>query len=157
MQGYRSGILKFCGSRVETKFDVGGEEGKFCFRKLENGEYNRDEIIVTRHSNILKGVITGKKGWGLWVDTWSDGIVDWTFTEEEIMNEFHNRNIKIPESLMKDFKNRIEKKKRIRNEKYIEGLLEKKIEKDKIQKEEKEKGESIQKNSEFLGSGGMWV
>lgn len=128
LKGYRSGLLAFCGSAVNTKFDVDGDEGKFCFRKLENGEYKQGEIPITRHSNILKGVITGKKGWGLWVDQWSDGIVEWSFTEEEILGEFQKRNIQIPEPLLLDFKNRIKKKKEIRN----------------------------QKNSEFLGSGGMW-
>ena len=150
-------MFSFCGSIVEVKFDVNEEEGKFCFRKLENGEYKKGEIPISRHSNILKGVIIGKKGWGLWVDQWSDGIVDWTFTKEEILNEFKIRNIKIPESLLKDFENRIEKKRRVRNEKYLESLLEKEREKKRIEDEEKEKNENIRKNSEFLGSGGMWV
>lgn len=113
---------------MSTTFKVDGDEGKFCFRKLENGEYKEGEKLITRHSNILRGVITGKKSWGLWVDQWSDGIADWTFTEEEILSEFKNRNIKIPDSLLKDFRNRVDKKKEIRNKKY----------------------------SEFLGSGGMW-
>ncbi|MEK6829513.1 MAG: hypothetical protein AABY15_05285 [Nanoarchaeota archaeon] len=150
-------MFSFCGSIVEVKFDVNEEEGKFCFRKLENGEYKKGEIPISRHSNILKGVIIGKKGWGLWVDQWSDGIVDWTFTKEEILNEFKIRNIKIPESLLKDFENRIEKKRRVRNEKYLESLLEKEREKKRIEDEEKEKNENIRRNSEFLGSGGMWV
>lgn len=122
LQGYRSGMISFCGSIVETEFDVNGDEGKFCFRKLENGEYGPGEIPISRHSNILKGVITGKKGWGLWVDQWSDGICDWTFTEEEILGEFQKRNIQIPEPLLKDFRNRINKKKRIRNQNYFEML-----------------------------------
>lgn len=116
-------MFSFCGSVVETEFDVDGDEGKFCFRKIENGEYKPGEVPISRHSNILKGVITGKKGWGLWVDTWSDGILDWTFTEEEILGEFQKRNIQIPEPLLKDFRNRINKKKRIRNEKYHDELM----------------------------------
>lgn len=120
LKGYRSGILSFCGSHVLTEFDINGDEGKFCFRKIENGDYEPGEIPVTRHSNILKGVINGKRGWGLWVDQWSEGIVDWTFTEEEILNEFKIRNIIIPECLLKDFYNRIDKKKRIRNQKMFE-------------------------------------
>ena len=58
----------------------------------------------------------------MWVDQWSDGIVDWTFTKEEILGEFQKRNIQIPGPLLKDFENRIEKKKRIRNQKYFEML-----------------------------------
>lgn len=64
----------------------------------------------------------GKKSWGLWVDQWSDGIVDWTFTLEEILGEFSSRNIEIPESFLLDFKNRIKKKKEIRDQKEIERL-----------------------------------
>ncbi len=75
----------------------------------------------------MKGVITGKRGWGLWVDQWSDGIVDWTFTEEEILGEFQKRNIQIPEPLLRDFRNRIEKKKRIRNQKYFDMLNKNKL------------------------------
>lgn len=150
LKSYRSGILTFCGSKVETKFDVNEDEGKFCFRKLENGEYNKEEVIVTRHSNILKGVITGKKSWGLWVDQWSDGIVDWTFTKEEILEQFQERNIQIPSSLLKDFENRIEKKREVRNRKYFEIL-------NKKTQEVKNENDDPDDYSEFLGSGGMWV
>lgn len=122
LQGYRTGMFSFCGSIVETEFDVDGDEGKFCFRRVENGDYEPGEVPVTRHPNILKGVISGKRGWGLWVDQWSDGIVDWTFTEEEILGEFQMRAIQIPEPLLKDFRNRIDKKKRIRNKSYFDML-----------------------------------
>ena len=78
--------------------------------------------IVTRHSNIVKSVLIGKKGWGLWVDQWTEGIVDWTFTREEILDEFNKLDIEIPESFLKDFDNTIERKKRKRNLKYLEEL-----------------------------------
>jgi hypothetical protein len=68
----------------------------------------------------MESVIRGKKAWGLWLDQWTDGIVDWTFTRQEILNIFEEKNIKIPESFLKDFDNRLEKKKRIRNLKYLE-------------------------------------
>jgi len=122
LKGYRTGVFSFCGSVVETEFDVDGDEGKFCFRRVENGDYKQGEIPITRHSNILKGVITGKRGWGLWLDAFSDGICDCTFTKEEILDEFQKRNIQIPEPLLKDFENRIEKKKGIRNKEYFEIL-----------------------------------
>jgi hypothetical protein len=70
----------------------------------------------------MESVIRGKKAWGLWLDQWTDGIVDWTFTRQEILNIFEEKNIKIPESFLKDFDNRLEKKKRIRNLKYLEEL-----------------------------------
>jgi hypothetical protein len=122
LKGYRSGILEFTGSIIETEFDPNGEEGKFCFRQIENGEIKRNNIIKTRHPNVVKAVISGKRSFGLWVDQWSDGIVDWTFTEEEILGEFQKRNIKIPKPLLIDFYNRIDKKKRKRNSEYFEIL-----------------------------------
>lgn len=62
------------------------------------------------HPNLLKGVIVGKKSWGLWLSEWTDGIISGEFTEKEILNEFKNKNIKIPESLMLDWNNVIIKK-----------------------------------------------
>jgi hypothetical protein len=122
LKSYRSGILEFTGSIIETEFDPNGEEGKFCFRQIENGEIKRNNIIKTRHPNVVKAVVSGKRSFGLWVDQWSDGIVDWSFTEEEILGEFQKRNIKIPKPLLRDFYNRIDKKKRKRNLEYFEML-----------------------------------
>ena len=51
---------------------------------------------------------------------WTDGIVDWTFTKEEILRQFDG--IEIPESFMNDFENVLHKKKAIRNQKYLESL-----------------------------------
>jgi len=128
----KQNITTFCGSDIESKnkimFDPNGDEAKFCFRKLENGQYQKGEIIKTRHPNILKHVLTGKSGWGLWRDQWTDGIVDWTFTRDEIMQIFIDKNIKIPEPLIKEFDDFLERKKDKRNQKY----------------------------SEWLGQGGMW-
>lgn len=109
LKSYRSGILTFCGSKVDVEFDINGEEGKFCFRKFENGEMNMYNL-KSRHPNILKGVVTGKKSWGLWLDQWTDGIVECSFTRKEILGEFEKRKIEIPESLMIDFENVIYKK-----------------------------------------------
>jgi hypothetical protein len=78
----------------------------------------------SKHPNILKAVITGKKSWGLWVDQWTDGITEWCFTREEILKEFSDRNIKIPDSFLKDFDNTIERKRLKRNSKYLEKLKE---------------------------------
>lgn len=68
------------------------------------------------------GVMTGKRSWGLFLNEWSDGIVDCSFTEEEILNEFKSRGIEIPHSLLIDFYNRIDKKKKIRDEKYLSEI-----------------------------------
>ena len=106
MKSYRSDILTFCGSPVDIDFDVNDVEGKMAFRKYDNGQYQGKKII-TRHPNIVKGVITGKKSWGLWVDQWSEGIVEGSFSKREILEEFEKHNIIIPESLLNDFNNRI--------------------------------------------------
>jgi hypothetical protein len=42
---------------------------------------------------------------------WAEGIADWCFAEEEILKEFEERGIRIPESFLLDFKNRINKMK----------------------------------------------
>lgn len=87
----------------------------------EDGFFKHGKLY-SRHPNLLRSVIIGKKGWGLWVDEWTNGIVDWTFTREEIMSNFEEFNIKVPESFIKDFDNVLEKKKKKRNEKYYEFL-----------------------------------
>lgn len=105
--------MDFCGSEVLTQYDKQGQEGKFCFKSFDNGVYSKEEIskgIKTKHPNILKGVIVGKKSWGLWKNEWSDGISEGLFTKREILQQFEEKNIKIPESLMLDFENTITKK-----------------------------------------------
>jgi len=118
----RRDLITFCGSIIKVEFDPNGVSGKECFRLYEDGYYKGGKSIITRHPNIVKSVLIGKKGWGLWVDQWTEGIVDWTFTKEELLNEFVKVDIEIPESFLKDFENTIEKKKRIRNLKYLEEL-----------------------------------
>jgi hypothetical protein len=83
--------------------------GKESFRMFDDGQF-KNKIPVSKHPNILKCVIIGKKSWGLWVKEWSDGISEGTFTVNEILNEFTLRGIKIPDSFLKDFYNVIEKK-----------------------------------------------
>lgn len=109
LHSYRKGLLTFCGSRVTVEHDINGPEAKNTFRKFDNGDYKQKDII-SRHPNIVKAVIIGKKAWGLWSDQWSDGIVEGTFTPMEIIQDFTDKGITIPESLMKDFNNRIVKK-----------------------------------------------
>lgn len=58
----------------------------------------------------------------MWKDQWIDGIVDWSFTKEDILNEFTKRNIEIPDSLMSDFENTLLKKKKIRNLNYLNSI-----------------------------------
>ena len=113
LKSYRCGILDFCGSEVLTQYDKQGQESKFCFKSFDNGVYSKEQIyqgIKTKHPNILKGVIIGKKSWGLWKNEWSDGISEGLFTKKEIIDQFIENGIKIPDSLMLDFENTIYKK-----------------------------------------------
>jgi hypothetical protein len=121
---YRSGIITFCGVEVKVDYDKDGGDGKLSFREYDNGMF-KHQTPKSRHSNILRGVIIGKKGWGLWLNNWSEGIVDWSFTQEEILEEFRIRDIDIPESLMNDWNNRIQMLKRKRNLDYYNGLSDK--------------------------------
>ena len=100
-------MLTFCGSEVNVSFDINGISGKECFKRFENGYY-KDKEIITRHSNVVRSVIIGKKSWGLWVGEWTDGIVEGSFTKHEILNEFEGINM--PENLIKEFNNRIKQK-----------------------------------------------
>jgi hypothetical protein len=56
------------------------------------------------------------------LNQWVDGIIDWSFTKEEILEEFNKLNIVIPESLLLDFDNRIEKKRIERNLEFLKEL-----------------------------------
>jgi len=56
--------------------------------------------------------LIGKKGWGLWIKQWSQGIGEGTFTKYEILMEFEKRNIVIPKPLMKDFEHNILKERK---------------------------------------------
>lgn len=113
LMSYRCGVLNFCGTSVDVNFDRSGDDAKISFKKFENGVIKLD--LKSRHNNILRAVIIGKKGWGLWLKEWTDGISDFLFTKDEIIKEcFTDFNIKVPESLMLDFDNMVEKKHRIK-------------------------------------------
>lgn len=110
LKSYRSKILDFSGIEVLTTMNICEDDGKVCFKKFNNGEYKGMESIPCRHPNILKGVIVGKKSWGLHVKMWSDGITEGTFTKKEILEQFKEKNIEIPEPFLLDFENTIYKK-----------------------------------------------
>jgi len=121
LKSNRCGILTFCGYKVNVDFDVDGDDGKFGFRRYENGEIKLHNL-KSRHPNILKSLIISKKGWGLWLDQWTDGIVECTFTKEEILKQFEENDIKIPDSFLLDFENTIIRKKNKRNKIELERL-----------------------------------
>jgi hypothetical protein len=99
----RKEIITFCGQQVEVSHDVNEKDAKLTFRCFEDGHYNKGQKIITKHPNIVQKVIIGKKGWGLWKDQWAQGIADWTFDKEEILNEFKKKGIEIPEQFLKEF------------------------------------------------------
>lgn len=109
LKSYRSGILTFCGVDVSVDYDPNGFDGKYTFRQFDNGFFNNNKL-VSQHPNISRGVIIGKKSWGLWLNQWTDGIAEGCFTKQEILKEFEKHNIKIPESLLTDFNNRLNQK-----------------------------------------------
>ena len=69
LKSYRCDILTFCGVEVTVNHDSNAEEGKFIFRSYENGDF-KIQNPVTRHPNIVKAVIVGKKSWGLFLQEW---------------------------------------------------------------------------------------
>lgn len=119
LNSYRKGLLTFCGSDVDVKFDIDGPEGKNTFRMFDNGYYKGGKEITSCHPNIVRAVIIGKKSWGLWLNEWADGIAEGSFTKYEILEEFEKNGIKIPESLYKDFCNRIVNKVLQKNQKIF--------------------------------------
>lgn len=109
MKVNRTGLITFCGSNVEVQFDIDGPSGKETFKFFEDGKYSKTSIIKTKHPNIVKSVITGKKGWGLWRKQWSEGIREGSFLKQDIFDEFSSRGIIIPESFLQEFLNSIYK------------------------------------------------
>lgn len=102
----RSGLITFCGVDVQVDFDVNGSDGKFGFREYDNGRF-KNTTPISRHPNILKSVIIGKKGWGLLVSEWSSGIGSGLFTKYDFFKLFKSKNINIPESLLNEFNNSV--------------------------------------------------
>lgn len=117
----RSGLIEFCGSNLSIEFDVNGLDARECFRLYEDGYY-KNKKIVTRHKNLLTSILISKKGWGLWLDQWTDGICDFSFTKEEILEQFNNLGIVVPKPLLKDFDNTLRRKKEKRNLEYLSQL-----------------------------------
>lgn len=69
LRSYRCGILTFCGSIVEVDYDE-RYSGKESFRMFDDGQF-KNKNPISRHPNILRCVIIGKKSWGLWLDRWN--------------------------------------------------------------------------------------
>jgi hypothetical protein len=100
-------MIDFCGTKIEVFHDSNGPDGKMCFRMFEDGQFKKWDKITTRHPNVMKHVLMGKKGLGLWLKEWSMGISEGSFSRKEILQEFEDRKIFIPECFLKDFDNMI--------------------------------------------------
>ena len=104
---YRTGLITFCGVGVdEIESDPNGAEGRYAFREYDNGRYKQG-VPPMRHPNILRAIIIGKKGWGLWCKQWAEGIGQCLFTKHEILEEFREHGIVMPESIETEFSNLI--------------------------------------------------
>ena len=103
---FRYANLNFAGEAVDVIFDINAPCAKECFRLFDDGYYKNREIL-SRHSNILKAVIIGKKSWGLHLNMWCEAISEGLFTKNELLKIFTDNNIIIPDSFMIDFDNRI--------------------------------------------------
>jgi hypothetical protein len=104
----RRGLIDFCGERIVVERSTDPTmTAKHCFRLFEDGFYGKTKVIECYHPNVMKHVMMGKKGWGLWSNELSMGIASGDFTKREILGEFESRSISIPECFMTEFENRI--------------------------------------------------
>lgn len=119
----RRGLITFCGERIVVEVTKDQKlTARHCFKLFEDGRYKNGKTIECCQPNILRHVLMGKKGWGLWTAEWSAGIAECSFTEQEIMNGFIDRGIDVPKCFMDEFDNRIWKFKKIRHEKTLVEL-----------------------------------
>lgn len=107
---YREMGLDFSGTEnLPIEFDPNSPNGKLTIKKFENGEF-KNKVIKTKHPYIVFGVIKGKKSWGLHVKMWSEGICEGSFSPREILKDFEDKGVKIPDSFYDDFWNQIIKR-----------------------------------------------
>ena len=119
----RRGLISFCGERIVIESTNDPKlTAKHCFRLFEDGRYTMGRVIQCRQPNILRHVLMGKKGWGLWTKEWGLGISECDFTQESIMEEFHKRSIVVPKCFMEEFLNRIWKCRLMRYERTLKEL-----------------------------------
>lgn len=116
LKSYRKGLLNFGGDLFFAEFDKDSDSCRETFRKYEDGQFKEKNSqaykkINSRHPNIVMAVITAKKSWGLNMTMWMEGIRDWLFWPEEILEDFERAGIKIPKSFLKEFWNGVERAK----------------------------------------------
>lgn len=104
---YRSGIIGFSGSNINVKYSNKAKDAMVVFKEYDNGLHSNKSIIYTKQPNLLYACIFSKKGWGLLVNQWAEGIVEGSFTKYEFLKMFDDANITIPKPLLLDFNNRV--------------------------------------------------
>ena len=120
LKSYRKGLLTFGGVGVDTVFERNGTSCRETFRRFDDGQYKFKDI-TSRHNNIVRGVITAKKSWGLHVRLWTDGIAESDFTIDEVLSSFTDLEISVPGVLLKELQNSVMKKKQAIIDDYLNG------------------------------------
>lgn len=112
VQLYRKDIVRFCGKKVDVFRNDDGYEARFIFREYDDGKYatHLQRRMETRHPNLLRAAIIAKAGWGLWVNEWSDGVVEGSFTKYEILQIFEEKGVIVPEHFLNEFHNAVTRK-----------------------------------------------
>ena len=106
---YRKMDLTFSGTEnPRIIFDKNGLDCREVFKLYENGIY-KNKHIITKHPHMVFSVIKGKKSWGLHIKMWSDGIREGSFRKQEILDDFDNKRVIIPDNFKKEFFNLIYK------------------------------------------------
>lgn len=119
----RRGLIEFCGEKIVVLPSNDRKlTAKHCFRLFEDGRYGREKVVECCQPNVMRHVLMGKKGWGLWTREFSLGIADCDFRKDEIMEEFHEMKIQVPKCFMDEFENRIWKCKLMRYERTLREL-----------------------------------
>lgn len=95
---YRN-VSDFAGVNIVINYDKKGEDALTVFKEYENGLY-KIKPIITKHPNLLKSLIGGKKAWGLQLNQWAEGVSQSLFSPKDILDGV---NIHIPTSFLGDF------------------------------------------------------
>jgi len=119
----RRGLIDFCGERINILSSSDRTlTAKHCFKLFEDGRYGREKVIECNHPNVMRHVMMGKKGWSLWCNTWGAGCGDRTFHKKDILEEFHKKDIHIPDCFMLQLEKTIEKEKEKFNLQTLEWM-----------------------------------
>ncbi|NBO22909.1 hypothetical protein EBU94_06195, partial [bacterium] len=103
---YRN-LSDFSGDIISFEYDEKSKDALALFMDYENGLLKGENVIKTKHPNILRSLVLGKKAWGLQANEWIDGIAQCLFLRSETIQSV---GFNIPKSFTQDFENRLYKK-----------------------------------------------